>query len=177
MLFKRNIPETTADFDGKTVSLLPELAGYGENLICDSVRRYFCGEREVQLFYQTRFYDTDRQRKWSDWGFSGCVLKIKDSCIKGWIYCYREKVYQRILPAGYSKAGKLKGFQVYSADGNYIQHELGTVLECLEENLCGILSYTYAVNLQEGMMEIIFRDLDLYPVEVVGEKIMEAMKK
>lgn len=61
MLFKRNIPETTADFDGKTVSLLPELAGYGENLICDSVRRYFCGEREVQLFYQTRFYDTDRQ--------------------------------------------------------------------------------------------------------------------
>jgi len=33
------------------------------------------------------------------------------------------------------------------------------------------------VNLQEGMMEIIFRDLDLYPVEVVGEKIMEAMKK
>ena len=71
----------------------------------------------------------------------------------------------------------MKGFQVYSADGNYIQHELGTVLEWLEENLCGILSYTYAVNLQEGMMEIIFRDLDLYPVEVVGEKIMEAMKK
>ena len=107
MFFKRNMPKATADFDGKTVSLLPELAGYGENLICDSVRQYFCGKKEVQLFYQTRFYDTDRQRKWSDWGFSGCVLKIKDSCIKGQIYCYKEKVYQRILPAGYSKAGKL----------------------------------------------------------------------
>ena len=85
VFFKRNMPKATADFDGKTVSLLPELAGYGENLICDSVRQYFCGKKEVQLFYQTRFYDTDRQRKWSDWGFSGCVLKIKDSCIKGQI--------------------------------------------------------------------------------------------
>ena len=177
VFFKRNMPKATADFDRKTVSLLPELAGYGENLICDSVRQYFCGKKEVQLFYQTRFYDTDRQRKWSDWGLSGCVLKIKDSCIKGQIYCYKEKVYQRILPAGYSKAGKLKGFQVYSADGNYKQHELDTVLGWLEENLCGILSYMYAVNLQEGVMEIIFRDLELYPVEVIGERIMESMKK
>ena len=46
----------------------------GENLICDSVRQYFCGEREVHLFYQTSFYDTDRQRKWLT-GLSGCVLK------------------------------------------------------------------------------------------------------
>ena len=50
-------------------------------------------------------------------------------------------------------------------------------MDWLEENLCGILSYMYAVNLQEGVMEIIFRDLELYPVEVIGERIMESMKK
>lgn len=177
MFFKRKISRPLADFDGKTVKLLPELKRYGENLICDSVRHCFWDKKEVQLFYQTKFYDTNRQRKWCDWGFSGCVLKISDNCIKGGVYCYNEKVYQRIIPSGYFKVGMLKRFQVYSTVGNDIPYEINRVLEWLEQNLCDILSYTYAVNFSNGMMKVIFCNLYLYPIEIVWERIIKLIKK
>ena len=167
--------EKTVDFSGRTASLLPEMEAYGSNLICDNICQFHQDTREIQLFYQTRFYDTDKQLRWSDWGFSGCVLKIKDHRIKGRAFCYNEKIFQKIIPAGYEKAGKMKGFQIYAPNGEYAQQNLEYILDWLEKNLCDMLSYICAVSIREEILEMIFWKPELYPVETICERIKEIL--
>ena len=157
-----------SDVDTNTDSICEMLSIYGERALCDCIVGGEINKRKFSFSYLIKVYKSERRKKISDWGFTGCMLKIEDREIKETAFGYCGKIFKRMISSDMVKNFKIRDFSVYSlCDQLSVETEkrMRRYREWIEDELCYHFSCSYAISMKPGSVEIVFKDPDLNSVE------------
>lgn len=168
-----------SEIDANSDSICELLSIYGEQALCDCVVEGEINKRKFSFSYLVKVYKSEWRKKISDWGFTGCVLKIEDREIKETAFGYCGKIFNRMISSDMVKNFKIRDFSVYSFREQLsveTENQVKRYREWIEDELCYYFSCVYVISMKPGVVEIIFKDPDLNPVEDELEFVEEVLR-